>query len=183
WCTANIGPPARIQAAQLPNACNQSGAGGSWASGPPPPVLTTSTSTPSRSPIASGVTVTTSWSASRSAATDAIPAEVSANGCHGSAYRPWPVTIRIIGAPRVGGIVPSLCRALPRVDRRRVAYGRCMAEVTLFHNPRCSTSRAALGEIEARGVDAEVVRYLTTPLDEVGLRELLDKLEDPPTDL
>lgn len=58
-----------------------------------------------------------------------------------------------------------------------------MAEVTLFHNPRCSTSRAALGEIEARGVDAEVVRYLTTPLDEAGLRELLEKLEDPPTDL
>lgn len=64
-----------------------------------------------------------------------------------------------------------------------MAYGRCMAEVTLFHNPRCSTSRAALGEIEARGVDAEVVRYLTTPLDEAGLRELLEKLEDPPTDL
>ena len=58
-----------------------------------------------------------------------------------------------------------------------------MAEVTLLHNPRCSTSRAALEEIEHAGVEAEVVRYLSTPLDEAALRDLLGKLEDPPTDL
>lgn len=58
-----------------------------------------------------------------------------------------------------------------------------MADVTLLHNHRCSTSRAALTEVEAAGVDAEVVRYLTTPLDETGLRDLAAKLEDPVTDL
>lgn len=58
-----------------------------------------------------------------------------------------------------------------------------MADLTLLHNPRCSTSRAALDEVETAGLDAEVVRYLDTPLDEAQLRDLADKLEDPVTDL
>lgn len=58
-----------------------------------------------------------------------------------------------------------------------------MADLTLFHNPRCSTSRAALDAVSAAGADATVVQYLKTPLDEAGLRELLGRLEDPVTDL
>lgn len=58
-----------------------------------------------------------------------------------------------------------------------------MAEVTLYHNPKCSTSRHALEEVEASGVDADVVQYLKTPLDEAQLRDLLDILEDEPADL
>ena len=58
-----------------------------------------------------------------------------------------------------------------------------MPHITLLHNPRCSTSRAALDHVESAGVDAEVVRYLSTPLDEAQLRDLIDKLEDPVTDL
>jgi arsenate reductase len=51
--------------------------------------------------------------------------------------------------------------------------------VTIFHNPRCTKSRAALAAAESAGVDVDVVRYLDEPLDEAGLRELIDKLEDP----
>jgi len=58
-----------------------------------------------------------------------------------------------------------------------------MAGVTILHNPRCSTSKAALDAADAAGVEVDVVRYLTTPLDEAGLRDLLGKLEDPATDL
>lgn len=58
-----------------------------------------------------------------------------------------------------------------------------MPHVTLLHNPRCSTSRSALQELETAGVETEVVRYLTTPLDEAALRDLVDRLEDPATDL
>ncbi|QDO88598.1 arsenate reductase (glutaredoxin) [Ornithinimicrobium ciconiae] len=58
-----------------------------------------------------------------------------------------------------------------------------MDQVTLLHNPRCSTSRSALDQVESAGVEAEVVRYLTAPLDEAALRDLVDKLEDPVTDL
>ena len=35
-----------------------------------------------------------------------------------------------------------------------------MAKVTIYHNPRCSKSRATLGLLEDQGVNAEVVLYL-----------------------
>lgn len=55
--------------------------------------------------------------------------------------------------------------------------------MTLLHNPQCSTSRFALEEIAAADVPVEVVRYLSTPLDEDALRDLLGKLDDPTADL
>lgn len=58
-----------------------------------------------------------------------------------------------------------------------------MADVTVFHNPRCSTSRAALAEADAATLGVDVVQYLKEPLDEQALRDLLAKLEDPATDL
>lgn len=33
------------------------------------------------------------------------------------------------------------------------------------------------------GVDVDIVNYIKEPLDERTLREIIDKLEDPPTDL
>ncbi|MGZ4682304.1 MAG: ArsC/Spx/MgsR family protein [Acidimicrobiales bacterium] len=60
-----------------------------------------------------------------------------------------------------------------------------MAEVTIYHNPRCSNSRTALGLLQDRAddVDLEVVEYLHDPLDRAGLEALLAILEDPPADL
>lgn len=58
-----------------------------------------------------------------------------------------------------------------------------MADLTLLHNPKCSTSRHALDEVTAAGTDVDVVQYLRTPLDRAALLELMDKLEDPPADL
>lgn len=60
-----------------------------------------------------------------------------------------------------------------------------MAEVTIYHNPRCSNSRTALGLLQERpdDVELEVVEYLNQPLDRAGLENLLAVLEDPPADL
>jgi arsenate reductase (glutaredoxin) len=58
-----------------------------------------------------------------------------------------------------------------------------MADVTIYHNPRCNSSRTALGELQARQIDLEVVEYLKTPIDRQGLESLLDILEDEPADL
>ncbi|MBX3313093.1 MAG: arsenate reductase [Actinobacteria bacterium] len=58
-----------------------------------------------------------------------------------------------------------------------------MAEVTLLHNPNCSTSRFALDEAEAAPVDVDVVQYLKAPLDRAEILDLLTKLEDDPADL
>ncbi len=51
-----------------------------------------------------------------------------------------------------------------------------MTDLTLYHNPRCSKSRAALELLEARGLTPTVVRYLETPLDHAALKGLLAKL-------
>lgn len=58
-----------------------------------------------------------------------------------------------------------------------------MSDVTILHNPRCSTSVSAVDAAATAGVQVDIVRYLTTPLDEPQLRELLTELEDAPTDL
>ncbi|MBP5945593.1 MULTISPECIES: arsenate reductase (glutaredoxin) [unclassified Pseudomonas] len=51
-----------------------------------------------------------------------------------------------------------------------------MTDLTLYHNPRCSKSRAALELLEARGLTPNVVRYLETPLDAAQIKALLGKL-------
>ena len=46
----------------------------------------------------------------------------------------------------------------------------------IFHNPRCSKSRATLALLEERGIDAEVVEYLKNPPDLGELEALLEAL-------
>ena len=46
----------------------------------------------------------------------------------------------------------------------------------IYHNPRCSKSRAALALLNERGVEVEVVDYIAEPPTKATLRELLRKL-------
>ena len=46
----------------------------------------------------------------------------------------------------------------------------------IYHNPRCSKSRATLALLTERGVDFEVVDYLAAPLSKATLRGLRRKL-------
>lgn len=39
--------------------------------------------------------------------------------------------------------------------------------LTIYHNPRCSKSRATLKLLNDRGLEPEIVRYLDTPADPV----------------
>jgi arsenate reductase len=55
--------------------------------------------------------------------------------------------------------------------------------VTIYHNPKCSTSNHAMAVADELGVQPDVVLYLKTPPDEPALRSLIAKLEDPVTDL
>ena len=54
-----------------------------------------------------------------------------------------------------------------------------LSEYLIYHNPRCSKSRAALALLEENGVTPEVIRYLEAPPSEAELRALLAKLELP----
>ncbi|SUB83336.1 arsenate reductase [Pragia fontium] len=48
--------------------------------------------------------------------------------------------------------------------------------VTMFHNPRCSTSRTTLALLEERGVQPDIVLYLDTPPDSAQIKTLLKQL-------
>ncbi len=51
-----------------------------------------------------------------------------------------------------------------------------MTIYTIFHNPRCSKSRQALGLLQEQGIEPEVVEYLKTPLSTQTLQNLCQKL-------
>jgi arsenate reductase len=51
-----------------------------------------------------------------------------------------------------------------------------MANVTIWHNPRCGKSRDGLKLLEEKGIDAKVVRYLDTPPTKEELAALLKML-------
>jgi len=54
---------------------------------------------------------------------------------------------------------------------------------TLYHNPRCSKSRATLALLREQGVEPQIVEYLKTPPDAATLRAIVDKLGIAPRDL
>jgi arsenate reductase len=58
-----------------------------------------------------------------------------------------------------------------------------MERVTVYHNPTCGKSRGALDILRERGVQADVVEYLKTPVDRPTLERFLDLLAGPPADL
>ncbi len=49
-------------------------------------------------------------------------------------------------------------------------------KATIYHNPRCSKSRATLALLTERGVDVDVIRYLETPPSPVELAQILELL-------
>ena len=51
-----------------------------------------------------------------------------------------------------------------------------MSECTIYHNPRCSKSRATLALLEEHGVSPEIVLYLESNPEEKEIRGLLAKL-------
>jgi len=55
--------------------------------------------------------------------------------------------------------------------------------IKIYHNPRCSKSRAALSLIQEKGVEHEVIEYLKTPPTAEELTEVLNKLGMEPQDL
>lgn len=55
--------------------------------------------------------------------------------------------------------------------------------ITIYHNPRCSKSRATLNLLRARGAEPQVVEYLDNPPDAATFRTILDKLGLGPRDV
>lgn len=54
-----------------------------------------------------------------------------------------------------------------------------MTAITIYHNPRCGTSRTVLSLIREAGIEPEVVEYLKTPLNLPQLRVLVAATGQP----
>jgi len=55
--------------------------------------------------------------------------------------------------------------------------------VTIYHNPRCSKSRATLALLEEKGVEPEIIEYLQTPPSRDEMIRILAGLGMEPRDL
>ena len=51
--------------------------------------------------------------------------------------------------------------------------------ITMYHNPRCNTSRRTLALLREKRVEPEIVEYLKTPYTAAQLRTLLRQLKLP----
>jgi len=51
-----------------------------------------------------------------------------------------------------------------------------MADVTIYHNPACGTSRNTLALLRHAGIEPVVIEYLKTPPSKEKLRELLNDM-------
>lgn len=51
--------------------------------------------------------------------------------------------------------------------------------ITLYHNPKCGTSREVLSRLRAAGHEPRIVEYLKTPLSKVDLKALVKKTGEP----
>jgi arsenate reductase len=54
------------------------------------------------------------------------------------------------------------------------------AAVTIWHNPKCATSRKVLASIRARGIEPTVVEYLKVPPSAAEIRSALKDMGIPP---
>ncbi|MEK6249631.1 MAG: arsenate reductase (glutaredoxin), partial [Planctomycetales bacterium] len=58
-----------------------------------------------------------------------------------------------------------------------------MANVTIYHNPRCTKSRQTLALLQDHGIEPKIVEYLKDPPGKTALKEIIKKLGIQPGDL
>jgi len=51
--------------------------------------------------------------------------------------------------------------------------------VTMYHNPRCNTSRKTLALLRGKGVEPVIIEYLKTPPTTAELKKILGQLKMP----
>ena len=50
--------------------------------------------------------------------------------------------------------------------------------VTIYHNPKCGTSRKVLAAIREAGIEPEIVQYVIDPPSKERLREMLRAMKE-----
>ncbi|MDR3507682.1 MAG: arsenate reductase (glutaredoxin) [Caulobacteraceae bacterium] len=57
------------------------------------------------------------------------------------------------------------------------------AQITIFHNPSCGTSRNTLGAIREAGIEPQVVEYLKAGWTKPQLQQILATMKTTPRDI
>jgi arsenate reductase len=70
----------------------------------------------------------------------------------------------------------------PTPDNETIQRRKAMT-VTIYHNPRCNTSRKTLALLREKGVEPQVIEYLKTPYTTATLKQLLGQLKMPASKL
>lgn len=78
---------------------------------------------------------------------------------------------------------PMGCQGEDRYNAGPASEAHTPMKVTIYHNPRCSKSRATLQLLREHGIEPETVDYLQTPPDRETLARLLDMLGLEPREL
>jgi arsenate reductase len=55
--------------------------------------------------------------------------------------------------------------------------------VTMYHNPRCSKSRETLALLNQKGIEPEIIEYLSSPPDATQLKKILGLLGLSPREI
>lgn len=58
-----------------------------------------------------------------------------------------------------------------------------MSQITIYHNPKCGTSRNVLALLEEGGYAPDVIEYLKTPPDRATLVDIIKKIGLPVRDI
>jgi arsenate reductase len=58
-----------------------------------------------------------------------------------------------------------------------------MTKATIYHNPKCSTSRNVLALLRERGIEPTIIEYLTNPLSDGKIMALVQQMGVPLRDV
>ena len=67
--------------------------------------------------------------------------------------------------------------------RREPRPSASSTAVTIWHNPKCATSRKVLAQIRAKGIEPKVVEYLKNPPGTAEIRAVLKEMGIGPREL
>jgi arsenate reductase len=57
------------------------------------------------------------------------------------------------------------------------------SEITVYHNPRCSKSRATVEWLRQQNLDFQIVEYLKQPPDRATIESIIEKLDARPLEI
>jgi arsenate reductase len=66
---------------------------------------------------------------------------------------------------------------------KNATEGEAMADIIIYHNPECGTSRNTLGLIRNAGIEPHVIEYLKTPPNRAMLKSLIARIGVPIRDV